>query len=468
MLNFREMPIDGVDFEKLIREILFSLGYRVYWSGRGADGGNDLICIENIDSELSSREKTWLIQCKHKAHSKKSVSINDIDNIVDSCIQHNATGYLLACSTHPSSVVASRLKKISENKSNNIIATYWDSSHIERLLSAPHNYQITQRFFPKSSEKWKVYATEKPNIYIGVYEGNYFHMTSRIGSRPSVSLQTIRMMMSRFKKIELPEKHFLRLRAVYTDDKNGVITWYIDYMHPHNEEPHETTAYIQQELGHEMQLDDYNTHFFDILGTWYSEHSDHYHIDHYDYYNPYIASYACGVERYVDWDTTEKRYSDKYDLDKANRKKQNESFSYLCDTINKIPGVRIIRAINAQYEKVDYFQGRLNWAELIAQNDIQINSLFSVWLFLEVTNEEKFFEIIQHFPQEASYNYRLNKFLLSIPNENNGSRIIKQKYPTYELSLNIAPQTMHNKYFARKNMNNYIKLITSILTKLVE
>ena len=50
MLDFKEIDQDGTDFELLIRELLIVLGYRVYWSGRGADGGKDLLCIESRDS----------------------------------------------------------------------------------------------------------------------------------------------------------------------------------------------------------------------------------------------------------------------------------------------------------------------------------------------------------------------------------------------------------------------------------
>ena len=88
------------------------MGYRVYWSGRGADGGRDLICHEEHQSDFLSDDKIWLIQCKHKAHSEKSVGIDDLDEIVDSCTQHNAKRYLLVTSTVPSSATVNRLEGI--------------------------------------------------------------------------------------------------------------------------------------------------------------------------------------------------------------------------------------------------------------------------------------------------------------------------------------------------------------------
>src|SRR5689334_4658107 len=105
MLDFTELSADGQDLELLIRELLLRRGFTVHWSGKGPDGGRDLVCVERRDSYFISDEKRWLIQCKHNAVSGKSVGVKDLDNIVDSCAQHGCSGYILACSTYPSSGV---------------------------------------------------------------------------------------------------------------------------------------------------------------------------------------------------------------------------------------------------------------------------------------------------------------------------------------------------------------------------
>jgi hypothetical protein len=135
MLDFKELSPDGNDLELLIREILLTKGYRVQWSGKGQDGGKDLICFEDRKSEFLADRKTWLIQCKYK--SKGAVGKDDIDNIADSCAEHDAQGYLLVCSTFPSSTIITRLEKITNNQSNNLHATYWDAVKIEQILSTP-------------------------------------------------------------------------------------------------------------------------------------------------------------------------------------------------------------------------------------------------------------------------------------------------------------------------------------------
>ncbi|WP_346883643.1 restriction endonuclease [uncultured Algibacter sp.] len=125
MLNFKELSLDGNQLELLVREILLTKGYRVQWSGKGPDGGKDLICWEHRDSEFINDTKKWLIQCKHNAHSGKAVGIKDLDDITDSCSHHDVQGYLLVCGTYPSSKVVERLEGITNNQKNNIEAIYW-------------------------------------------------------------------------------------------------------------------------------------------------------------------------------------------------------------------------------------------------------------------------------------------------------------------------------------------------------
>ena len=132
MLDFTELNVDGQDFELLIREMLFRKGLTIYWSGKGPDGGRDLICVERRDSCFFPDEKRWLIQCKHNAHSGKAVGISDLDEIVDSCQQHNCKGYLLVCSTYPSSAVVNRLQSITDNQT--ILVLPGKSGHFTSVI----------------------------------------------------------------------------------------------------------------------------------------------------------------------------------------------------------------------------------------------------------------------------------------------------------------------------------------------
>lgn len=60
-IDFKELDKNGDDFELLIRELLYNKGLGVYWSGKGPDGGRDLLCIEKYKSEFKSTNKRWLV-----------------------------------------------------------------------------------------------------------------------------------------------------------------------------------------------------------------------------------------------------------------------------------------------------------------------------------------------------------------------------------------------------------------------
>lgn len=292
MLDFKELSNDGQGLELLVRELLFSMQYKVYWSGKGPDGGRDLICIEESPSIFMPTSKKWLIQCKHKAQSGNSVGVADLDDIISSCVQHGCDGYLLVTSTQPSSGVVNRLEQITNNTTNPIIATYWDSVELERRLRTTEQWKVAQYFFPVSASGWQIFASERPNHWTANFKGHYIHLTNRIGSNCAMYLDTIEHRLEELETHPLPEKHFLRLRSVYYDDKHGTFTWYIDYMHPHNSPP----IYANEQQLEENLNQEWNDSF-DIKFRSYSEYSDHYDPNHYDFYDRYMGQFILGMYR---------------------------------------------------------------------------------------------------------------------------------------------------------------------------
>jgi len=291
MLDFTELSENGLDLEQLTRELLFSLGLKVYWSGVGQDGGKDLLCIEEDNSLFVKSSKKWLVQCKHKAKSGASVGVGDLDDIVTSCAQFNCAGYLLVTSTQPSSKVVERLEALTNNDAINILATCWDSVEIERKLRTPNQWHIAQRFFPKSASGWQIFASERPNHWTANFKGYYFHITNRIGSSCTMYLDQIESKINELESLELPDGHFLRLRSVYYNDKGGTFMWYVDYLHPHG----------SKAVG---DAETFEAHFegewcdsFDFKVRTYSEQSDHYDRDHYDFYDRYMGQFIMGMYR---------------------------------------------------------------------------------------------------------------------------------------------------------------------------
>lgn len=473
MIDFSELPDDGQQFELLIRELLFRKGFSVYWSGKGADGGRDLICIERRGSFFLPDEKRWLIQCKHNAHSRKSVGIGDLDNIVDSCQHHQCHGYLLACTTHPSSGVVQRLESITNNPQTSIVATYWDAVKIEHVLSTPTNWPLAQKFFPISAnaESWQVYATENPNHWVINYKGYYFHLLNRIGSNKDHHFGSIKRRIDEIENIALPQGHFIRPRSVYYDDKNGGYTWYLDYMYPNNQRPVIGTAEIANYLGDGYALEDGQIYHFDVLHRSYFKHSDHYDPDHYDYYQRDSESFRYGIERNRDYEDHEEAEESKRKLKEKEEAERTKGFDVLVASLNQLSFLKIVRSCNAQIEDLDRFHIRRNWSEVIEKLELEQDRFFSAWFLLSVNDDEKFHELITFFPQEIEKHFRLTKPYIYIPADGREGCVCDDGYfseSLYELTVSIHPSCIGNKITGRSLLNEYFLAISQAVDSYVK
>ena len=112
MLDFKELPKDGVRFEQLIREILMKKRLSPRWTGQGADSGRDLLVQEPLSGAIQDSERLWLVDCKHKAHSNTAVGVKDVMDIRDRCARVGAQGLLIACSTAMSSEPSRKLEEL--------------------------------------------------------------------------------------------------------------------------------------------------------------------------------------------------------------------------------------------------------------------------------------------------------------------------------------------------------------------
>ncbi|SMF92270.1 Restriction endonuclease [Paenibacillus uliginis N3/975] len=420
MLDFKELNTDGNEFELLIREILFNMGMRVYWSGKGPDGGKDLLCVESPKSKILPIEKRWLVQCKHYAHAERAVPISDVGDIIDLCIQHDATGYLLVCSTYPSSTVVNKLEAIN-SRSNNLSAIFWDSAMLERLLSTPKAWTIAQRFFPVSSnlDGWRIYATENPNRWIINIMGYYIHLSNRIGSYAEVHLESIKKRINAIEKISMPEFHSIRPRAVYYDDKNGSYTWYVDYLYPTKEIPYLSHESIKRLLGHGNVLEDGQYYSFDVHIYPVNSGSDHYDIDHYDYYQPYLGSFAWGYHRKEQINTYEIYENENWELELGQRERVAiESFESLVSNFSTLDFVEVIRSENSNFEAIDLFNYSDDWEQVISTNSISQEQLFSALIIFRVTDENKLDNLMRKLPLSVLKYFRISKRYVYLPDMN--------------------------------------------------
>jgi hypothetical protein len=118
-------------------------------SGRGPDEGRDLTVTTWIRDCVIARQFKWLVQCKHKARSKRSVQLGDFKNdpsFVDVLTQHGANGYLLVCSTRPARNLQSRFDALTANAGNPYHFVIWDGAQVSAEV---HKHEdLVKQFFP--------------------------------------------------------------------------------------------------------------------------------------------------------------------------------------------------------------------------------------------------------------------------------------------------------------------------------
>ncbi|MDO7853189.1 restriction endonuclease [Hymenobacter convexus] len=462
MLDFKELPKDGDAFELLIRELLLVKGFHVHWSGKGPDGGRDMICYEDRPSEFQADRKTWLIQCKHNAHGGGSVGVGDLDDIISSCGQHGADAYLLVCSTVPSSGVVNRLEGITNNPTVRITAAYWDATIIEQKLSTPILWRVAQLFFPVSSRNstWEVYATERPNEWITNYRGYHFHLSNRIGSTDPGHFSSIDARINDIEKIDaqLGEGHFIRIRSVNFDDKNGGYNWDLDYMFPSNEPPRVSSAWVAKALGHGWCLEDGQSYSFDVIVRPYHPYSDHYDKDHYDYYTPYLHGSRQGVPRKRTREEAAKQYADLASIIKQEEQDAVAGFDRFKLALESVPFIRIFRAVNSGVEHIDKFVYNRDWEDIVNGYKIDINHLFSSWFLLDVgAHEQEFIDLVSQFRIDVVRSFRLNRVYLFTPNDEGKATLEADENSMFELTIYADQSLVHTAATVRSSLNEYFE-----------
>ncbi|MMZ58085.1 hypothetical protein D1872_200510 [compost metagenome] len=302
MIDFTELSSDGVAFEQLIRELVLREGYEAHWTGVGPDQGRDLIVVEKVLGPLSSFQRTWLIECKHYAKANKSVGINDLSSIIDSCSAAGADGYILACSTQPSSSLVRKFNELQNSKGLKII--YWDAIEIEKRLFNPECFALIHMFFPKSSESigWKIYNSDSPSFWAANYKEHFIYLSSRVAMTfPDLrDCEKILEIIDNFPI--LPKNQFLRPRAIFFDNKHEQFRVYVDYMVSEDDKvilsPKELNEYFNDGMGlYEEDNSMCYLTYWDVNLVKIRPNSDHYHRDSKGYYEPFIEKFKSGGSR---------------------------------------------------------------------------------------------------------------------------------------------------------------------------
>ena len=160
----------GEEFELLCEDLLKAKGLDVQSKpSRGPDGGADMIVGITVTDGLGFRQESRiLVECKHFAHSGRSVRESDVGSIIERTIRHNCNKYLLITSTLPSASVSQQLQAISQNPSINILAAVWASNDLQGFLTQCP-VVVSKYFAPKEKTQYIETEPRLPKHVIGIH-----------------------------------------------------------------------------------------------------------------------------------------------------------------------------------------------------------------------------------------------------------------------------------------------------------
>lgn len=464
MIDFTELSQDGDAFELLMRELLSHRGLEVYWTGRGPDGGKDLICSERMVGNFDVSIKRWVVQCKHNAHSGSAVSCSDIDSIENICGANEADGYLLACTTYPSSTLMTMLHDI--NKRGKISVQVWDCIQIEKELQLPQNWDIANTFFPISMKKKGIQVSYiSTNFWYLSFKGFAFYLSARISANYVYFIEYIEKCLDDLheRNNSLPEDFRIRVRGIYVDDKNTNFYVYVDFMIPSNSSKaiFQKSEKILKKYAWDVNTIDGICFMYDIAEVRFLPYSDHFDPDARGYYEPYIEIMKSGRERKVNRPILS---TEQYDYDYT-EEFIDRDFQNLCNLFMKIPFVRYLNSGNAKIEKVNSFNG-IRLASSIEENEYQgLGSFFHAEIRFEINdvgNLKKLSELLAAWPNGATGFMELKRNFIILPEkgiENDEDELI------YTISFTINPLCYSDKFQFRKMINSYFRDIATILEK---
>ncbi|MDD9267864.1 restriction endonuclease [Paenibacillus sp. GCM10023248] len=308
MLNFKELAKDGNDLERLTREVFHREGFEVHWTGKGPDGGRDLIVIEKVQGPLSKFERKWLVQCKHNAHSGRSIGKEEANSLITDCERISADGYLLVCTTSLSSGLILAYEELKNSRKLKI--DYWDEVKLEDRLFTPTNFQLINQFFPKSSEKvgWKIYNTNSPSFWAAHYKNSFIYLSARLNMH-FPGLVIVEKIHKYAEDISRKFGVLARLRAVYFDDKNTNFCAYLDYLIDKKEEKEKRSPFQEDEI--DEKYDQFESALpyivevehggvsltWDVKGYYVDKNHDGYDPNGKEFYTPYIKKFQVGNSR---------------------------------------------------------------------------------------------------------------------------------------------------------------------------
>lgn len=153
-LSFDEIE-DGNVFEELTRAYFKLLEkdpdtniskVHVPSPGEGTDGGTDLLVEFDMNDEIESFRRKWVVQCKFHESAIGPSKINSV-NIPTLLHSHNASGYLLICKSRPTSGVTDLFSRLNKNCKDGKQYVCWTGNEFIQRLHTKNELHAT--YFPE-------------------------------------------------------------------------------------------------------------------------------------------------------------------------------------------------------------------------------------------------------------------------------------------------------------------------------
>ncbi|MFX1320387.1 MAG: restriction endonuclease [Promethearchaeota archaeon] len=210
------MPIDfsslsGEDFEFFCRDLLESIGIEIVEGpSRGPDRKKDLIIRYSVKDVIGRHQNyKFLVQCKNKAVSNKSVYESELGDIRSACKIHNTDGYFLITTTIPSTSVQDNFKAI--NQEGQYITHYWDRFTLEKYISECRDGINLLERYGLLRTRYKLYQ------YMGLVPDE-FDLIQKINQKLGFELSII---LDYKKQISIPNSCYIvygNVRSLHIDD----------------------------------------------------------------------------------------------------------------------------------------------------------------------------------------------------------------------------------------------------------
>lgn len=101
-------------------------------TGKGADGGRDILVELVFSDEIVTFKRTWVVQCKYRENNISPGEIKEV-NIPTLVHSYNADGYLLVCKSNPTAGTTSLFERLNEKCTNQYEYQVWNGDQFLRM-----------------------------------------------------------------------------------------------------------------------------------------------------------------------------------------------------------------------------------------------------------------------------------------------------------------------------------------------